>query len=893
MCLIFVVPIYAEAEEENEDCVLYISSYNYDWSSVPHQLEGFTSALNENCTINYLFMNTKHVTYEHAEKILLDQIKQAPKTYLNYDCVVAADDNALNFVTHHRHDCFGDTPIVFLAVNNVEKATEAAGDPNIVGIIEKGYFRETLEMAQKIYPSATEVLAITDNSNTSLGSKDQFEKAILHTELEHSYLVTSEKSREEIIDTLSTLNTNTILFYLNFRDDADGNHYNLEQSSELIINNSAIPAFCCDAPKIDDGLFGGVMLRFDHMGQEAAQLCNRILMGEDMSSVGALIGEGSVMFNYDAFYKYNIEIPVEFLDNAEIVNRHQSFIDKYTQEIISGFVILLCIAIIFILIISLLNNKKQQNLNNNLLEAEKKAVRANQAKSEFLANMSHELRTPLNAIIGINTLLADSLDDKKASEEYVEKIDTSSKILLSIINDVLDMSAIESGKLELACSEFNVKELIYSVANIYYTQCKEKGIKLDIILDSITRETLIGDNYRIRQILLNLLSNALKFTDAGGNIRIEVWEKPLLDDITELTIAVKDTGCGFTEAVKDRLFKKFEQANASTVRIYGGSGLGLSITKSLLDMMDGTIDVESEVGVGSSFEVKIALKNPELIPMDSEIDFSQFRAAIVDDSLETCIYISKIFDGWKLENDYFTSPHEALETIENQGNSHYNLFIIDFKMPSMSGVELIDKLQSIISDDVEIIMISGYDLFELKQEVGQIMNITFLRKPVFPSELYNKIMLRLSTDIAKSECTHSERKDKLKGMKILLAEDNEINSLIVVKLLEKEGATVIAVDDGKKAVESVKTASDFDVILMDIQMPVMDGYEASVKIREIDNEYAKNLPIYAMTANTFNRDIQRCINAGMNRHLAKPIEPKKLIEVLEELKKVPNSNENK
>lgn len=550
----------------------------------------------------------------------------------------------------------------------------------------------------------------------------------------------------------------------------------------------------------------------------------------------------------------------------------------------SVIIILVCCVIVLLLIffvLSQLNNKK-------LAEANMKATAATVAKSSFLANMSHELRTPLNAVIVLSSLLKDSLDERETTEDYVNKISESSQLLLSIINDILDMSAIENGKLKLAYEEFSIKKSIYSITTIYYQQCLLKGIHYEFNTNNIDYEFLIGDGFRIRQVLLNLLSNAVKFTPKNGHITVSLTEELIRDDDIMIHIAVQDTGCGISDDLKARLFSKFEQEDATTVRENGGSGLGLSIAKNLVDLMHGKIEVHSIEGEGTTFTVHIPLKIGKTKPENNILDFSIFRALIVDDNEETCKYISAITEKWHIKTQYCLDPLEALELVKKRlgTEDEFNLYIVDLKLPHMNGIDLTQSIQKLTHKKAVFMMISGYDFYEYKNKAQEKGVEYFLRKPIFPSELFNVLMNNFNKNNLLTEIDNKSASLALQDMLILLVEDNEINQFVATRLLEKDGAVVTIAKNGAEAVKEIKQGTPhYDVVLMDIQMPVMDGYEAVHQIRALPTEYAQHLPIFAMTASSFKSDIDKAYTSGMNGHISKPINPQILIDTILESKK--------
>ena len=531
------------------------------------------------------------------------------------------------------------------------------------------------------------------------------------------------------------------------------------------------------------------------------------------------------------------------------------------------------------------DNKKLIIANTQLKSATKKANAAANAKSIFLTNMSHELRTPLNAILGLNTLLKDNLDNREVAEDYAEKIEQSSKILLGIINDILDISAIENGKIKIANELFNVKENMHMVTELYYNQCLQKGIEYKALAKNIKHEMLIGDSFRLRQIVLNLLSNSFKFTEKEESIEISISEEEISDTHIILHLEVKDTGCGMSSDLQKRLFNKFEQEDATTVTKYGGSGLGLSITKNLVEMMHGTISFKSKIGKGTTFFVNIPFQIGEDISFGTTYDISKLAILIVDDDIDTCKYLCSITEKWGMKTDYVVSPYSALEKIKEKMSekSEYDAFLIDIKMTDLNGFELASKIKE-INTNAKIIMMSGYDLSDFKQQT-QILDIkTFLPKPIFPSELFNAIICNLGDQTHCEEFECVQEKFSFEGMQVLLVEDNAINQLIAKRLLESKNAIITVANNGQEAIDEIAhNATQFDLVLMDVQMPVMNGYEATKKIREMDSEYTKNILIYAMTANSFKSDVEKAIKSGMNGHIAKPIDSKLLFTLLSDI----------
>ncbi len=574
----------------------------------------------------------------------------------------------------------------------------------------------------------------------------------------------------------------------------------------------------------------------------------------------------------------------------------QDMLYKYRTPFACILILLVLCMAMFLVILS----SRQKNLlrieakNAQLSEAIAHADQASKAKSTFLARMSHEIRTPMNAIMGLTTIAKTNIDDKAKVEDSLSKIESSSKILLNIINDVLDMSAIESDKLKIAHQPFDLKELLTSITALYYTQCKQKDIAFELNCAEVTEERLIGDPLRVNQILLNFLSNAYKFTNPGGSVSVRVSETAKRDTTVFFRITVSDTGIGMSEDMQKRLFHRFEQENASTAQLHGGSGLGMSITKNLVELMQGSVKVESELGKGSAFTVDIPFEiNPSAPGIDSQ-KLKRIRALIVDDSEDACEYTSIVLDRIGVNYDIASSGAKALSMLEEtyaQG-SGYDICFLDWKMPGITGIELTQQIRERFDADTVIIIVSAYDVSEIEEEAKTAGVNLFIAKPLFQSTVFNLLMSLSGGQYAKAP-VEQENYD-FSGKRVLLAEDNALNSEIATELLDMVNMAVDRAENGQIAVELFETSAPgtYDGILMDIQMPVMDGYEAARQIRKSRHPQAKTIPIWAMTANAFNEDVAEALSSGMDGHIAKPIDTAVLYQSLQESFSKGKSKEN-
>jgi len=526
--------------------------------------------------------------------------------------------------------------------------------------------------------------------------------------------------------------------------------------------------------------------------------------------------------------------------------------------------------------------RQKVDLQNALAAAQ----HANKAKTTFLNNMSHDIRTPMNAIIGFTSLAAAHIDNQAQVREYLAKITTSSNHLLSLINDVLDMSRIESGKVRIEEKETSLPEIIHDLKTIVQADITSKQLEFFIDTSDVINEHILCDRLRLNQVLLNLLSNAMKFTRPGGTVSVRIRQKGLAPDgYAAYEFQVKDTGIGMSREFLEHVFEPFERERTSTVSGIQGTGLGMAITRNIVDMMGGTITVDSEEGKGSTFTVALRFKTcSDPVMQECIPELMGLRSLVVDDDFDTCSSVTKMLSTIGMRPDWTTSGKEAVLRVkfaEEQGDE-YAAFIIDLLMPDMNGVEVVRRIRGIIGEERPIIILTAYDWSDIEAEARDAGVTAFCSKPVFLSEL-REIMEAPFKPIHKMEAEPEDL--SFEGRHILLVEDNELNQEIAVEILQEEGFILDVADDGAVAVEKMRQAGpdQYDLILMDIQMPVMNGYEATRRIRGLEDPEVACIPIIAMTANAFEEDKKAAFEAGMNGHIAKPIDIPKLIEVLREV----------
>ena len=529
----------------------------------------------------------------------------------------------------------------------------------------------------------------------------------------------------------------------------------------------------------------------------------------------------------------------------------------------------------YILVLS--DRTADKQVNQALSDAVAAAETANRAKSTFLSNMSHDIRTPMNAIIGFTTLALSNIDDAERVKDYLGKTLASSNHLLSLINDVLDMSRIESRKIHLEEVEVNLSDVLHDLKTIVSGQIYAKQLELYMDVMDVTDEDVYCDKTRLNQILLNLLSNAIKFTPAGGTVSVRVRQfAGKVHGCGQYEFRIKDNGIGMSQEFAKKIFEPFERERTSTVSRIQGTGLGMAITKNIVDMMGGTIEVQTAQGKGTEFIVCVPMRaQTEQRPVEKITELEGLKALVVDDDFNTCDSVTKMLVKVGMRAEWTLSGKEAVlrarQSIEM--SDAYHAYIIDWRLPDMNGIEVTRRIRS-LNDDTPIIILTAYDWSDIEVEAKAAGVTAFCSKPMFMSDLRETLMSALGqkqTDAAQGLLP--EKNADFKGKQILLVEDNELNREIAQEILREYGFLVDTAENGAVAVEKVSTAApgSYDLVLMDVQMPIMDGYTATRKIRALDDPARATLPIIAMTANAFDEDRRNALESGMNGFLSKPI----------------------
>ncbi|MEL0641174.1 response regulator [Pseudoalteromonas aliena] len=668
------------------------------------------------------------------------------------------------------------------------------------------------------------------------------------------------------------------------------------QLIERLTKESPAPVFSYWEVLLGSGVVGGYVLSGEKIGKRIA---DSIVFYNENKALNKISGKGLSTYSYDWRQLSKFNIALQSLPKESIISYYEPTYFEKNKILIYSATAIIFILSSFLVFVLFLNQRRIQLLieldeekqrlesrveerTEELLHAKEEAEHLTSAKSEFLANMSHEIRTPMSGIIGLtNILIEKGLPGEYG--HYLDKIKYSSDQLLVVINDILDFSKIESGNINLEEFPFSVNSIVDYIKATFNELAQSKGVTFDIVIDEAVKLDLIGDVVRINQVLLNLCSNAIKFT-THGTVSVLIESRKLLDDPQSVCLyfTVKDSGIGIAEDNLTNLFESFTQADSSTTRKFGGTGLGLTISKRLCQLMGGDITVHSTQGVGSEFvaSVEVKLNNQALIDDTPNLIFTDpFDVLIIDDKEEDLKVIENQLTAMGLACTACSSAKKAIDII-GQNKEKFKVIIVDWIMPTMSSETFLTRIYNINPQLCNNIIVLTRDHELLLNDVVSKINInTILQKPAYSSVLYEEVKSRVVGSFNEVPKVNTVSEQSLTGIKVLVVEDNSINRLIVTNILENSGAQVYLVDNGLECIQTVKL-EPFDIILMDIHMPIMDGVEATQIIRNDSDETIANIPIIALTANVMKDDITRYLSIGMNAHVAKPIKTQNLRETI-------------
>ena len=575
---------------------------------------------------------------------------------------------------------------------------------------------------------------------------------------------------------------------------------------------------------------------------------------------------------YSEWYLVSV-MPYSILDDT--INSLSS--QRMFMTLLSCASVLIILTAIFLRYFSITRSQM-----NELEKARQAALEANKAKSEFLANMSHDIRTPMNAIVGMTAIATAHIDDRKQVENCLRKITLSSKHLLGLINDVLDMSKIESGKLTLTTEQISLKEVVEGIVNIMQPQVKTKKQTFDIHVENIFTENVWCDGIRLNQVLLNLLSNATKYTPEGGSIQLSLSEEksPKGENYVRIHINVRDNGIGMSPEFLKRIYESYSRADGTRIHKTEGAGLGMAITKYIVDAMEGTIEIQSEPDKGSEFLLTFDFEKADAMEIDMVLP--AWNMLVVDDDELLCKTAMDALKSIGIKAEWTLSGEKAIELVieHHKKREDYQIILLDWKLPGMNGIQAAREIRRNLGDEVPILLISAYDWSEFEAEAREAGISGFISKPLFKSTLYHALCQYMDVG-TEHEQTLNQNID-LSGRRILLAEDNELNWEVAKELLSDLGVELDWAEDGRICLDKFQKSPEgyYDIILMDIRMPHMTGYEATKAIRGLNHPDALSIPIIAMSADAFSDDIQHCLQCGMNAHIAKPIDVIELTRLL-------------
>ena len=760
-----VLPVYAanEMSMSGNPRVLFLSSYSYEWESNPSQLEGISDVMKNHADMEYVFMDTKRKAYEDVKEGIRSDIAARQKIR-KYDYIIAADDAALKFVIEYRDELFAGTPIVFEGINDEEFAYEAAEDPLMIGIVETFPLDDTIELATKLVPNATKVVAITDDTVSGKGSTKQFMDSEKNfPKLEFSTIDCTVLSYKEIGDKVAKLGDDTILIFLMMTKDVNGNNYSPGEAAQYLSSRASIPIYKSDELGLGEGFFGGVMVSYYDMASDAASIVLQLENGADMSDYHVQKAKSNCEFDINMMKEFGISknnVRRAYSGDIVFINDEQDFFKTYWKVIVPemGVILLLLIFISYYMTSSRKEKKMMREMEKRrekAAAAEREAIEAraaDMAKSDFLSNMSHDIRTPISTIMGLTDLALDETDKPDAIMNDLNEIHSSSEYLLTIINDILDMSRIEKGKFTLDKEWVRADDLVQSCVEIIKPSMDVKDICFEYPdYSKIPNAECYIDPVKTKRMLINILNNACKFTSPGGKIILSIHNLRHDDKTTTDRITIEDNGCGMSREFMEKIFTPFAQEQNNMSSLYQGTGLGLALTKRTADEMGGNIDVESELGVGTKFI--ITLPYEYRLVSDADRSSRNTDIAIIEKIRGSHILICednevnikierRIIENAGCVVESVTDGEKGVEAFRASPEGSIDLILMDIRMPVMDGLEAARAIRSLKRSDagtVPIIAMSANAFTEDVEKSKRAGMNEHLSKPANKDELY-KVM---------------------------------------------------------------------------------------------------------------------------------------------------------
>jgi len=854
---------------DDRQIVLHINSYNTQIEGERARMEAIRKSLEADLPLEYrnIDLNANELHSQANFNAVISNMIRTDFIARYPDLIIASGNEALEFVTKNYFLLFPKRPVVFFGVAGFDEDMLHGLKPYFTGVPEHISFTETAREMLRLYPDTNRVFVLNDYMlSSSIAMRGEIERSLEASNLPVDVVFAENKLFSELLAEIRGFGPDTLVMIGSYYSDSSGTFFSESDVQQQVAEASEKPVFCLAFPFVGNGTLGGLVTGNDAQSDVVAAMALAILDGTYPKDIPIMDSAGlnRWVFDYRTAEEFGIHI-YSLPEDHIIVNRVVPIWESNPNEF---RLTMIALVLLLIVIVSLIFFAK------TLTKKQAAAEAASVAKSAFLANMSHEIRTPLNAIIGM-TLIGSTAVAADRMKYCFTKIEDASKHLLGVINDILDMSKIEAGKFELSPVEFYFEHMLRRTVGVAHFRVEEKKQKLDVHIDSDIPKLLIGDDQRLAQVITNLLGNAVKFTPEHGEIGLDARLLKKEGKNCTIKFTVTDTGIGISREQQAQLFQSFHQAESQTSRKFGGTGLGLSISRNIVNMMGGDIWVESEAGKGSAFIFTICLEQGESKTqgiLDPSITIDNVRILTVDDDPDVLMYFTELMLELGMACDVSGSAEDALELVAEKGD--YNIYFIDWKLPGMDGVALADKLKDRAAPGKEVvIMISAAELNEIEKEGRQSGIDKFVSKPLFPSTIVDIINECLGSSKTQPEDALKDSAGIFEGHAILLAEDVEINRDIVLALLEQTLLEIDWAGNGAEAVRMFKENPEkYEMIFMDVQMPEMDGYEATRAIRALDVPSAKEIPIIAMTANVFREDVEKCLESGMNGHVGKPLD---------------------